>query len=47
MDVEFSVSPIAAGGNAFGVFIDGVPYRLEGEPPPYPPSVHIVGSGQR
>jgi len=29
-----------------GVIIDGACYSLEGEPLPYPPSVHFGGNGQ-
>ena len=32
---------------AAGVVIDGVVCRLEGEPAPYAPSVHVGGNGQR
>lgn len=35
------------GSTLAGIIIDGVCYRLEGEPAPYPPSVHLTGNGQR
>lgn len=47
--VEYPVDPGGRGewSTAAGVVIDGAVYRLEGEPAPYPPSVHMGGNGQR
>lgn len=46
---EYPLDPGSRGewSTPAGVIIDGACYQLEGEPLPYPPSVHFGGNGQR
>ena len=45
-DVVVPADPIGNGGNAYGVWIDGILVRLAGEPAPYPVSVKWSGNVQ-